>query len=156
MAGLGAEVLLDGGLEAESLAEAASRLLSWRVMRVVRASMAEACASAVSEEAWTDWMRASKASLLVLRSSRRWTVQVASGGPLRRKAHRTRSWGQEKTNHVLWQAGIESLDNLPVEGDDEALPAGDLEDFVPREHDHEAAWRKYGPGQDGGNGPGRA
>ena len=67
---------------------------------------------------------------------------------------------QEKTNHVLSKtladAGVDSIFDLPYEGDDEVLPAGDLEDFVPREYDHEAAWRKYGPGQDGGNSPGKA
>ncbi len=45
---------------------------------------------------------------------------------------------------ALRKAGIESLDDLPVEGDDEVLPAGDLSDFVPKEHDHELAARLYG------------
>ena len=45
---------------------------------------------------------------------------------------------------ALRKAGIESLDDLPIEGDDEVLPAGDLSDFAPKEYDHELADRLYG------------
>ena len=58
---------------------------------------------------------------------------------------------QAKTNHaldrILAEAGVDSLFDLPVECDDEVLPAGDLSDFVPKEYDHERADELYGGGQ---------
>lgn len=50
--------------------------------------------------------------------------------PLERRMH-----DEASTSAALRAAGVESLDDLPVEGDDESIS---LDDLVPREYDDEA------------------
>ncbi len=61
---------------------------------------------------------------------------------------------EAEVNAALAEAGYESIFDLPVEGDDEVLLAGDLSDFVPREHDHERALELHGRPEDGENAAG--